>query len=131
MLCKMFYYVTDGGADNRIGYFGWVIATDTKIITKGYGHTHGSEHQMESLRAETYSGIEVFTFLKHYRTYYEILDPPFTQNYYCDNSTLIRRLKYNQTKANYPSFYTQADYDAHMTSAKIIKDTPGNLKIVH
>eukprot|EP00957_Ditylum_brightwellii_P045169 3424734-Ditylum_brightwellii.AAC.1 len=34
VLGKMLYYVTDGGADNSIGYFGWVIATDTRIITK-------------------------------------------------------------------------------------------------
>eukprot|EP00957_Ditylum_brightwellii_P033685 2553056-Ditylum_brightwellii.AAC.1 len=42
----MLYYVTDGGADNKIGYFGWVIATDTRIITKGYGQAQGNEHQM-------------------------------------------------------------------------------------
>eukprot|EP00957_Ditylum_brightwellii_P146693 11166429-Ditylum_brightwellii.AAC.1 len=54
---KMLYYVTDGGADNGIGYFGWVIATDTRIIAKGYGQAQGNDHQMESLRAETYGGI--------------------------------------------------------------------------
>eukprot|EP00957_Ditylum_brightwellii_P107040 8167242-Ditylum_brightwellii.AAC.1 len=57
LLGKALYYVTDGGADNGIGYSGWVIATDTRIITKGYGQTQGNEHQMESLRAETYRGI--------------------------------------------------------------------------
>eukprot|EP00957_Ditylum_brightwellii_P123396 9408543-Ditylum_brightwellii.AAC.1 len=82
MLGKTLYYVTDGGADDGKGYFGWVIATDTRIITKGYGQPQGNEHQMESLRAETYWGITVFTFLKHYRAYYEILDPPFKQKYY-------------------------------------------------
>eukprot|EP00957_Ditylum_brightwellii_P000781 61857-Ditylum_brightwellii.AAC.1 len=131
MLCKMLYYVTDRWADDGIGYFGWVIATDTKIITKGYGQAHGNKHQMKSLRAETYGGIAVFTFLEHYRTYYEILDPPFKQKHYCDNSTLICRLKYDQTEAHYPSLYTQADYDAHMALAKILRDLPGNLEIVH
>eukprot|EP00957_Ditylum_brightwellii_P101337 7722665-Ditylum_brightwellii.AAC.1 len=82
----MLYYVTDGGADNGIGYFGWVIATDTRIIMKGYGQARGNEHQMESFRAETYRGIAVFTFLKHTRIYYDILNPPNTQKYYCDNS---------------------------------------------
>eukprot|EP00957_Ditylum_brightwellii_P044664 3386221-Ditylum_brightwellii.AAC.1 len=102
MLHKILYYVTDGGADDGIGYFGWVIAIDTKIITKGYGQAHGSKHQMESLRAETYGGIAVFNFLKHYRLYYEISEPPILQKYYCDDSTLISRLKYNQTGAHYP-----------------------------
>eukprot|EP00957_Ditylum_brightwellii_P137309 10467902-Ditylum_brightwellii.AAC.1 len=49
MLCKIFYYGTDGGADDGIGYFGWLITTDTKIITKEYRQAHGSKHQMESL----------------------------------------------------------------------------------
>eukprot|EP00957_Ditylum_brightwellii_P138934 10590203-Ditylum_brightwellii.AAC.1 len=85
----MLYYVTDSGADDGIGYFGWIIATDTRIITKEYDQAQGNEHQMESLRAETYGGIAVFTFLKHYRMYYNILHPPNTQKYYCDNSMLI------------------------------------------
>eukprot|EP00957_Ditylum_brightwellii_P032536 2465366-Ditylum_brightwellii.AAC.1 len=102
MLCKIFYYVTDGGADDGIGYFGWVIATDTKIITKGYRQTHGSKHQMKLLQAETYRGIAVFNFLRHYRIFYEILEPPILQKYYYDNFTLISRLKYDQTGAQYP-----------------------------
>eukprot|EP00957_Ditylum_brightwellii_P004001 304459-Ditylum_brightwellii.AAC.1 len=57
LLCKIFYYVTDGDADNGIGYFGWLIATETKIITKGYCQALGIEHQMESFRAQTYGGI--------------------------------------------------------------------------
>eukprot|EP00957_Ditylum_brightwellii_P102051 7778444-Ditylum_brightwellii.AAC.1 len=89
LLGKMLYYVTDGGADGGVGYFGWVITTGTRIITKGYGQAQGKEHQMESLRVETYRGIAVFTFLKNYRIYYDILDPPNKQKYYCDNSTLI------------------------------------------
>eukprot|EP00957_Ditylum_brightwellii_P135336 10319643-Ditylum_brightwellii.AAC.1 len=32
-----FYYVTDGGTDDGIGYFGWLIATETTLVTKGYG----------------------------------------------------------------------------------------------
>eukprot|EP00957_Ditylum_brightwellii_P000386 30129-Ditylum_brightwellii.AAC.1 len=103
MLGKTIYYVTDGGSNDGIGYFGWVITTDTRIITKGYGQAQRNEHQMESLKAETYGGIAVFTFLKHYRIYYEISDPPSKQKYYCDNSTLIRRLKYDQSETHYPS----------------------------
>eukprot|EP00957_Ditylum_brightwellii_P001590 124423-Ditylum_brightwellii.AAC.1 len=41
LLRKIFYYVTDGGADDGIGYFGWLIATETKIITKGYSQALG------------------------------------------------------------------------------------------
>ena len=102
-----------------------------KIIAKGYRQAHGSKHQMESLQAETYRGIAVFNFIKHYRIYYEILEPPNLQKYYCDNSTLINRLKYNQTGEQYSSLYTQADYGTHMTLAKIIQETPGPLEIAH
>jgi hypothetical protein len=118
LLGTALYYVTDGGADDGIGYFGWVIASDTRIITKGYGQAQGNEHHMESLRAETYGGIALFTFLKHYRIYNEISQPPNLQRYYCDNSTLIKRLKEDQKGKPYPSQYIQADYDAHMTLQK-------------
>eukprot|EP00957_Ditylum_brightwellii_P204444 15339289-Ditylum_brightwellii.AAC.1 len=131
MLCKIFYYVTDRGADNGIGCSGWLIATDTKIITKGYRQAHGSEHQMESLQVETYEGIAVFNFIKHYRIFYEISEPPILQKYYCDNFTLISRLKYNQTGSQYPSLYTQAKYDVHMTLVKLVQDTSGTLEIAH
>eukprot|EP00957_Ditylum_brightwellii_P039048 2951196-Ditylum_brightwellii.AAC.1 len=86
---------------------------------------------MESLRAETYGGIAVFTFLKHYRIYYDTSDPPNKQKYYCDNSTLIRRLKYDQTEPHYPSQNTQADYDAHMTLQKIMQELTGEMEIIH
>eukprot|EP00957_Ditylum_brightwellii_P198270 15108418-Ditylum_brightwellii.AAC.1 len=127
----MLYYVTDGGADDRIGYFGWLIATVTRIISKGYRHVQGNEHQMESLRAETYGGITVFTFLKHYRIYYNISDPPNKQKYYCDNSKLICRLKYDQTEPHYLSQNNQADYNAHMTLQNIMQELPGEMEIIH
>ena len=86
---------------------------------------------MESLRAETYGGIAVFTFPKNYRIYYDISHPPNTQKYYCDNSTLIQRLKYDQTEPPYPSQNTQADYDAHLTLRKLLQELPGEMEIIH
>eukprot|EP00957_Ditylum_brightwellii_P195735 14912826-Ditylum_brightwellii.AAC.1 len=63
LLHKIFYYVTDGGYNDGIGHLGWLITTETKILTKGYGQALGSEHQMESLCAETYDGIAVIDFI--------------------------------------------------------------------
>ena len=126
-----FYYVTDGGADDGIGYFGWTIATETTLITKGYGQVLGTDHQMESLRAETYGAIALFSFLKHYRIYFNITDIPTVQRYYCDNITLIKRLKSDTTIKPYPSQFIQADYDAHMALQFAIKEIPGDLIITH
>jgi hypothetical protein len=123
--------VTDGGANDGIGYFGWTIATETTLVTKGYGQVLSTDHQMESLRAETYGAIALFTFLKQYRIYFNITDIPKIQQYYCDNITLIKQLQSDNTMKPYPSQYIQADYDAHMALQSAIKEIPGSLTVTH
>eukprot|EP00957_Ditylum_brightwellii_P061790 4689085-Ditylum_brightwellii.AAC.1 len=73
------------------------------MVTKGYGQVLDTDHQMESLRAETYGAIALFAFLKKYRIYYNITDIPKTQRYYCDNITLIKRLQSDNTMKPYPA----------------------------
>jgi hypothetical protein len=40
-------------------------------------------------------------------------------------------LKYDQTEPPYPSQNTQADYDAHLTLRKLLKELPGEMEIIH
>eukprot|EP00957_Ditylum_brightwellii_P136871 10437636-Ditylum_brightwellii.AAC.1 len=48
------YYTTDGGADDRLGYYGWVIANSTTKLVEGYGRALGDPELMESSRAKSY-----------------------------------------------------------------------------
>eukprot|EP00957_Ditylum_brightwellii_P081447 6195801-Ditylum_brightwellii.AAC.1 len=63
-MAQELYYVSDGGADDGIGYFGWLIATDTKLLIKGNSQAISKEYLMESLQTETYGGIGLF--LRHF-----------------------------------------------------------------
>eukprot|EP00957_Ditylum_brightwellii_P187191 14256934-Ditylum_brightwellii.AAC.1 len=63
------YYVSDRGANDSIGYFGWLIATDTTILIEGNSQAPGKESLMESLQTETIEGIALFLFLKLFCIY--------------------------------------------------------------
>eukprot|EP00957_Ditylum_brightwellii_P161583 12302491-Ditylum_brightwellii.AAC.1 len=65
-MAQELYCISDRGADNGIGYFGWLIATDTTVLIEIYSQAHRKESFMESLQAETYGGIALFLCLKHF-----------------------------------------------------------------
>eukprot|EP00957_Ditylum_brightwellii_P208467 15357609-Ditylum_brightwellii.AAC.1 len=67
---------------------------------------------MEALQAETYGRIALFYFLHHFRIYKNSSNHPNSQHYFCDNSSLIAQLKYDQQSPQYHSPYTLANYDA-------------------
>eukprot|EP00957_Ditylum_brightwellii_P059261 4498348-Ditylum_brightwellii.AAC.1 len=46
------WVVTDGGVNQQLGYFGFVIATSTQILWKGDGQAQGNAIQMESLHTK-------------------------------------------------------------------------------
>eukprot|EP00978_Attheya_sp_CCMP212_P027776 scaffold93923_cov54-Attheya_sp.AAC.1 len=87
-------FVTDGGAIEGHGYFGWVIATDTYIIWRGKGKVLGNPHLMESLRTESVGMLSLTLFLLHYCKYHEIELENRNICHYCDNnmvSSITRR----------------------------------------
>eukprot|EP00957_Ditylum_brightwellii_P147237 11211681-Ditylum_brightwellii.AAC.1 len=51
-LQEQIYFVIDGGLDDNIGYFGWVIATDQTILWENRGHVQGEKGQIETLCAK-------------------------------------------------------------------------------
>eukprot|EP00978_Attheya_sp_CCMP212_P033250 scaffold133307_cov46-Attheya_sp.AAC.3 len=56
-------FVTDGGATDGHGYFGWVmIATDTHILWQGKSKVLGNPHLMESLRTESVGMLSLTLF---------------------------------------------------------------------
>eukprot|EP00957_Ditylum_brightwellii_P139338 10619361-Ditylum_brightwellii.AAC.1 len=57
--------------------------------------------------------------------------PPNQQFYYCNTSTLIKRLQQNQYNKPFPNQCSLADYDVYMTLWSIIDQNLGNLSIIH
>eukprot|EP00957_Ditylum_brightwellii_P082199 6250295-Ditylum_brightwellii.AAC.1 len=79
------WWVTDGGLDDDIGYFGWVIAIDQQILWKNRGHTPGHEEYIETLRTEGISHLLLAVFMKHYLIFHEVRIDQDQTIHYCDN----------------------------------------------
>eukprot|EP00957_Ditylum_brightwellii_P146322 11141530-Ditylum_brightwellii.AAC.1 len=60
-MAQELYYVPGGDVNDGISYFGWLIATDIKILIEGNGQALVKESLMKSLQAETYGGLPSFT----------------------------------------------------------------------
>eukprot|EP00957_Ditylum_brightwellii_P177269 13503844-Ditylum_brightwellii.AAC.1 len=86
---------------------------------------------MEFLQAETYGGIALFSFLKHFCIYKNASSPLTQQFYYCDNSTLIKQLQHDQSNKPVPNQTFLTDYNAHMTLWSTIEQILGDLSILH
>eukprot|EP00957_Ditylum_brightwellii_P089891 6845803-Ditylum_brightwellii.AAC.1 len=102
-MAQELYYVSDGGANDSIGYFEWLIATDTKILIEGNGQVLVKESLTESLQAETYGEIALFLFLQHFHIFKNTTTPPNHQLYYCNNSTVIKHLQHDQNNNPFPT----------------------------
>eukprot|EP00957_Ditylum_brightwellii_P001204 94632-Ditylum_brightwellii.AAC.1 len=105
------WYVCDGGADGGLGFFGWIIATNTTILVEGYGQALENLSLAEFLQSESYGGIALMSFIKSYRIYYNDTDIPETQNYCCDNITVINCIKEIKAAMISPTTHNLADYD--------------------
>eukprot|EP00957_Ditylum_brightwellii_P176570 13447774-Ditylum_brightwellii.AAC.1 len=73
MQCKTIIHIeSDRGTTDGLGYCGWIIATDTIILVKEYGHAPGQGHQMESLQAKSYGCVTALLFILPYRIHHNI-----------------------------------------------------------
>eukprot|EP00978_Attheya_sp_CCMP212_P022685 scaffold68115_cov70-Attheya_sp.AAC.3 len=88
------YLVSDGGATEGHGYFGWVIATESIILWNGKGRVQINPNLMESLRTESVGLLSLTRFVHHYSNYYNMNLNQATTYHYCDNSTVVRRMQW-------------------------------------
>ena len=92
------WFVTDGGAKDGKGYFGWVIATATQILWRGKGKANGNPHQMESLRTESVGMLSLMRFLYHYCTYHGFTPDAHQADHFCDNKALVSRMNWYERR---------------------------------
>jgi hypothetical protein len=83
--------VSDGGADNDLGSFGLLIASDESTFTTVSNTTEGI--LPGSYRAESYGCLAILQFLYHFMHYHTVNSPKILNKFYCDNLSLITRLK--------------------------------------
>eukprot|EP00957_Ditylum_brightwellii_P021028 1584905-Ditylum_brightwellii.AAC.1 len=109
------WLVTAGGVTDGIGYFGWIIATDSFILWEGHGQPQGHPRHMKSLKAGSSGVLSVLRFLLKYERYFNVSITGDNMVHYCDNSTLCGRMQaMQQDQTITPTQTIQSDWDVHM-----------------
>jgi hypothetical protein len=91
--------VSDGGAIDDYGSYGWVVSTKEGIkIAQGSGSVFGCDPR--SYRAEGYGGKAGTLFLIHCFTYCNVSIPEGQFTLYCDNKGLLKKLQYMRSYNN-------------------------------
>ena len=56
---QQIYLVSDGGEENGLGYYGWVIVTENQILVKHKGHAADNPRLIESLRTKSVGALTI------------------------------------------------------------------------
>lgn len=126
-----FEVASDGGAREDLGSFGWNIAVRQETLWHCKGPTFGL--LPGSFRAESYGMLSVLlfidTYFKHYNTR---LDTHTTLKFYCDNSSLLKRITRNQKWSWInPTTCLAPDFDLESGIIAILIDLPITLQFIH
>jgi hypothetical protein len=110
------YFVSDIGATDEWGYFGWVIATDTHILCNGSGLLPGNQQLKESMRSKSTPYLSsLLRFILHYTRYYKVTLENSIKVHFCNNKGVISRGPDTYRSAPPNSFdFLKADYSVHM-----------------
>ena len=121
------YLVSDGGEENGLGYFGWVIASETEILVKHKGHAAGNPSLVESLRTKSVGVLSIISYILRLYEFYEIRLPKHKMVQYCDNITAANRRRSSQRwNVLYPNTTLKADYDVQSQIDKTIRQIKRN-----
>jgi len=119
-LNKTIWLVTDGGVSDSIGYFGWVIATDTTILFEGKGSVQGNDEEMDSTRAESGALMEALIYLTKLYQQRTLIQAP-TIRHFCDNMVVTERMRnYIFYKAWYPNQTTKPHMDIQLQICELL-----------
>lgn len=119
---------SDGGYQNGIGSFGWILAINGETIGKAKGPAEGDSACMSSFRSESYGMFSATTFITGMNKY---LDTPleFEWQFYLDNDALIKRIATHERKIHPFNLPLSTDYD--ITRAIHDRLQPLKYKIAH
>ena len=109
-LASTLWIVTDGGVKDSMGYYGWVIATDTSVLYESNGCVPGNGEEMDSCRAESVGLLEAVKFAVYLHGANSTMSAPQLQHF-CDNITVTNRM---QTFLQYKNWYPNQTLRPHM-----------------
>jgi hypothetical protein len=120
--------VTDGGAKDKLGSFGWVISTTTRKLWKGRGYAKGSP--MDSHRAEGIGRVAGLLFLKRFCEFHKITHCRKSLSSFCDNKDAVRLAQLTVNPWYSPNTTMRPNWDAYSQAFQLQKDLQNIMKIV-
>eukprot|EP00978_Attheya_sp_CCMP212_P011911 scaffold29619_cov63-Attheya_sp.AAC.6 len=123
------YLVSDGGATEGHGYFGWVIATGSTVLWNGKGRVQGNTNLMESLRTESVGLLSLTRFVYHYSKYYNLNLNQATTYHYCDNPTVVRCMQWYTDRRDIietPNHILSPDNDVQVQIEATLRELSSN-----
>lgn len=125
------WIATDGGVMEGNGYFGWVIATDTEMLTSNYGHAPENPLLTEYLRTESIGFLSLTRFMHNFCSYHDI-STPTDSFHFCDKKVLIKRLLHTfQTSDKKPNMSLHSNCDVQLQIKETLKSMSMNFKSKH
>eukprot|EP00957_Ditylum_brightwellii_P095333 7261590-Ditylum_brightwellii.AAC.1 len=126
------WVVLDIGVKEGSRYFGFVVATGSKILWKGNRKSLGNQNQMESLCTESSRGLTALHFLVRYIEYYDIKPRTDLILYFCNNNTLVGRIQWQQQNiVNNPNELLGPNFDIQMAIDKSLQELLIMYKCTH
>jgi hypothetical protein len=92
------YLISDGGAKDDLGSFGWELSIGRLVLWQGKGPTFGLDPG--SFRAESYGMLSVLLFLEFYIQFFQVsVTESIEHLFYCDNKGLVNRISASQDRS--------------------------------
>jgi hypothetical protein len=126
-----FELVSDGGAREDLGSFSWTIAVAQQTLWKCKGPTFGL--LPGSFRVKSYGMVSALIFIDTYiKQYNTPLDKLTILKFYCDSSSLIKRIQRAQNRSwQNPNNCLASDFDLESGILELISDLPITLQFIH
>ena len=123
------WVVSDGGLDDKQGYYGWVIANSNRILCEGRGLTPGNPEQLDSLRSESAGMLHALTVMSSLATKFHFTGKIILAS---DSLILIKRTKPMSTySSRLPKSYEDPHMDIQCAIDDIIVKDFYNIEILH
>ena len=125
------YLVSDGGAKDDLGSYGWELAIGREILWTCMGPTFGLEPG--SYRAESYGMLSLMLFLDHYFRFFHVqVSENVDHLFYCDNQGLIKRIEFAMHRSwDNPNHCLSSEYDLESGIVDILHRLPVTFSFNH
>jgi hypothetical protein len=104
--------VSDGGAKDQQGSYGWTLNIDQTTAADAKGTVGGNPETMNSFRTEAHGLLSLLVYIQHHTQYHQTAtDQHITFHVYSDNSGLVKRSTSIHENRLELKDTTEADFD--------------------